>query len=185
MLSNKDIKKISKKFIDISEEEQWLQGMLNEGWLLASYDTEDLDICQYKFEFHDDLISKKIVYKIDYRSFNSKADYEEYKTIFEESGWTTLSKNKWYSKHIFYINDQNSNTRIFSDNESLLERERRKMMGYLVSIIMTLIMCVILVTLYSIYGRTSFIGAGLFTLIACFKFSIDYFKQWKVYKSLI
>jgi predicted molibdopterin-dependent oxidoreductase YjgC len=42
-------KKISKKFSSFTEEEKWLQTMLQEGWVLSRYSNEDEDGCQYVF----------------------------------------------------------------------------------------------------------------------------------------
>ena len=50
MAKNNTVKKVTKQFSDFSQEEQWLQSMLNEGWILKSYDSEDMDDCQYVFE---------------------------------------------------------------------------------------------------------------------------------------
>ncbi len=46
MLKDSAVKKVSKKFTNFSEEEEWLQSMLSDGWILKSYNSEDLAACQ-------------------------------------------------------------------------------------------------------------------------------------------
>ncbi|WHT49642.1 DUF2812 domain-containing protein [Sporosarcina thermotolerans] len=112
MAKNNTVKKVTKRFSNFSKEELWLQSMLNEGWILKSYDSEDMDDCQYVFERIQYEEHKNITYKIDYRELK-KGEYEEYKGIFTDAGWTLLSKNSWYSKHIFYTTSSNPQSDIF------------------------------------------------------------------------
>jgi Protein of unknown function (DUF2812) len=185
MLKDSKVKKINKKFNNFTEEEEWLQNMLYEGWMLKSYDSEDIDDCQYIFELvqHDE--QKNLIYKIDFRIFNNKDDFQEYKSIFEEAGWTVLAKSKSYSKQIFYTDNQNANRNIFSDTESYKEREKQKMRSIITSLIITLILFIVSVILYSIYDKAAFMGAGTFTLVSSGKFVVDYFKHRNVYKSIV
>lgn len=50
MKKNNATKKVTKRFTNFSKEEEWLQSMLNEGWILKSYDSEDVNEYQYIFE---------------------------------------------------------------------------------------------------------------------------------------
>ena len=184
MGKNKALKKVIKKFSDFSQEEQWLQRMLNEGWILKSYDSEDVDDCQYVFKRVQSENQKNIIYKIDFREFNQKGEFEEYKDIFEDAGWTLLSKDSWYSKHILYTTSTNPQIDIFSDQESYRERERRKMSTSLIYIILSIIMFVVLIVLYIFYKRSAFLGVGLMTLFFTIKCMVGYYRHRKVYKSL-
>jgi Protein of unknown function (DUF2812) len=176
-------KKVNAKFIHTDDEEKWLHGMLNEGWILTKYDSEEIDECQYQFERAENEEAKNLVYKIDYRTFNWKRDYLEYKSIFEDAGWTALSKNTFYSKHIFYTERTNKNIDIFSDSESYRDREKRKMNSYLQYIFISLVIFAVSFTIYLIYDRPSFMFAGLVMIITAGKSSIDYIKQRKIYQS--
>lgn len=88
------VKKISKKFKSFEEEEKWLMELAQDGQRLVSYDDNDVDTNTYKFV--EDPSASEFHYQIDYRIFNKKADYEEYKELFAESGWTILSKSWFY-----------------------------------------------------------------------------------------
>ncbi|MGE6260132.1 DUF2812 domain-containing protein [Heyndrickxia sporothermodurans] len=184
MLKEKSIKKISKKFTNFTEEEHWLQCMLNDGWVLKSYDSEDIEDCQYIFEPVNDPKQMNRIYKIDYRLFNKKDNFQEYNSIFEDAGWTALAKSKWYSKHIFYTEHQNADQNIFSDIESYKEREKRKMSTNLIYIIMSVVLFIITIVLYNLFNKSAFMGAGIFLLISGLKCLVDYYKHRKVYKHL-
>ncbi|MDW0117465.1 DUF2812 domain-containing protein [Sporosarcina thermotolerans] len=184
MAKNNTVKKVTKRFSNFSKEELWLQSMLNEGWILKSYDSEDMDDCQYVFERIQYEEHKNITYKIDYRELK-KGEYEEYKGIFTDAGWTLLSKNSWYSKHIFYTTSSNPQSDIFSDQDSYREREKRRMSSSLVYIIISSFMFAVLIVLYTIYERSAFLGVGIMTLFFAINCTIDYFRHKKVYNSLL
>ena len=111
---------------------------------------------------------KNITYKIDYRELK-KGEFEEYKDIFKDAGWTLLSKNSWYSKHIFYTTSTNPQRDIFSDQESYRERERRRMSSSLLYIIISSLMFVVLIVLYSIYDRSAFMGVAINDIVFHYK----------------
>lgn len=50
MFRNDSTKKVHKKFADFVDEEQWLQHMLFEGWILTKYSNEDEFGCYYIFK---------------------------------------------------------------------------------------------------------------------------------------
>ncbi|MDQ0229138.1 DUF2812 domain-containing protein [Metabacillus malikii] len=185
MMKNKSIKKVTKHFSDFSKEEEWLQSMLHKGWILKSYDSEDVDDCQYVFEPLNNEELQHVIYKIDFREFNKKEEFEEYKEIFQESGWTLLSKNKWYSKHIFYTTSANAQRDIFSDQSSYRDREKRKMSSSLMQAAIYLIGFIIFLVLYRIFERSAFGGVGIFSLFFSFKYLVDYYKHRKTLKSLL
>ncbi len=176
-------KKVSMKFTNLSEEEKWLNNMLKNGWFLKKYSSEDVEECDYEFVPIENKEQEELIYRIDYRSFNKKSDYEEYKSIFEDTGWTIVSKNKWYSKHIFYA-ESKSNSDIFSDSDSFREREKRKMKSYLQYIIISIVFFIISVVLYNLYERSAYLAAGLFILFSAGKYLLDYYKMRKIYRSL-
>ncbi|GIP65104.1 hypothetical protein J32TS6_36590 [Virgibacillus pantothenticus] len=176
------LKKVSKKFSAFTEEEQWLQTMVQNGWILKKYSDEGEGGCSYIFE---PIQKKDVIYKIDFREFNRKKDYQEYKDLFEDAGWKLLSKNQSYSKHIFYTSSTNKQSDIFSDAPSYIEREKRKMSASLRDAIIYLVISCICLALRIIFERTSFYGpSGLFLIISI-KYVMDYLKHRKTYKSLI
>jgi hypothetical protein len=184
MKNDSAIKKVTKHFSDFYEEEAWLQSMLSKGWILKSYDSEDVGDCQYTFERVQSENFTNIIYKIDYRDFNKKVEFEEYKEIFEDSGWTLLSKNKWYSKHIFYTASNNAQSNIFSDQESYRDREKRKMSSLLLSATLAFIGFIILIVLNRVFDKPAFGGIGLFSLFFSIKYTVSYLKHRKILKTI-
>lgn len=182
MLRNDDVKKVTKKFSNFAGEEQWLQSMLKDGWILKSYDLDDLDDCLYVFEPVKSEEQRNLIYRIDFREFNKTAEFVEYKTTIEKAGWILLSRNKYYSKHIFYSERTNSDHDVLPGQNSNTEREQRKMSSSLVSALISFSLFIISVVLYIIFDRTSIMGAGLFLLIYTAKFILDYFKHREVYR---
>ncbi|MED5101776.1 MULTISPECIES: DUF2812 domain-containing protein [Niallia] len=185
-MKNNAIKKVTKRFSDFSKEEEWLQSMLNEGWILKGYDSEDIGDCHYIFERTQSEKSHNIIYKIDFRNFDKKREFEEYKEIFQDSGWTLLSKSKWYSKHIFYrASSTNEQSDIFSDQESYIEREKRKRTSLLMYTGLASIGFIIFIVLWIIFDYAYFGAFGLSLLYVSYKYTIDYFKHRKFLKSIL
>ena len=95
-----------KFFFNLDKEEKWLNEKSNEGWEL--YDKK----MEYKF--------RKTAYfptiKIDYRTFKSKNDFQDYKTLFKDSGWEHIIGSKTSGKQYFKKTERNASTDIFSDN---------------------------------------------------------------------
>ena len=178
-------KKISKKFSSFTEEEQWLQTMLQEGWILIRYDIDDEDGCQYVFRPIANKEEQKFIYKVDFRDFSNKRDFQEYKELFADAGWTVLSKSMWYSKHIFYTDSTNSQRDIFSDQSSYIEREKRKMSSSLTTAIISFFFFIVAIILFIIFDQISILGgAGTFLFILGMKALLDYFRHRKSYKAL-
>jgi Protein of unknown function (DUF2812) len=187
MFKNSSVKKIYKKFNNFTKEEQWLQNMLQDGWILKSYDSEDIDEeCKYIFEAVRNDEQKNGTYKIDYRSFSNAEDFEDYNNLFEDAGWTILAKNKSYKKHIFYTNTLSANHTIFSDTASYIGREKRKMNEAIQHIVIAISLLSIAIVLYTIYDKTSIIGGAsvVFSLYGIPSI-VAYYKHRKAYKSLI
>ena len=104
-----------KFFLNLDKEEKWLNEKSDEGWEL--YDKT----WDYKFRktAHFSTI------KIDYRTFKSKNDFQDYKTLFQDSGWEHITGSKSSGKQYFKKIERNASTDIFSDNFSKAERYHR------------------------------------------------------------
>ena len=104
-----------KFFFNLDKEEKWLNEKSNEGWEL--YDKK----MEYKF--------RKTAYfptiKIDYRTFKSKNDFQDYKTLFQDSGWEHIIGSKTSGKQYFKTTERNASTDICSDNFSKAGRYQR------------------------------------------------------------
>lgn len=108
-----------KLFIDIKNEEHYLNKMANEGWALVKYNAWGI----YTFE---KTASKVLNYRIDYQLFKKKADYMAYLTLFEDSGWQHVSGTKHSGFQFFLpLNSENQELDIFSDTSSSNERYKR------------------------------------------------------------
>ncbi|NRD80207.1 DUF2812 domain-containing protein [Bacillus sp. BRMEA1] len=185
MVKSNNFKKVSKKFSNFTEEEQWLQSMLQDGWVLKSYDSEDIDDCQYVFEPLQYAEQKNRIYKIDFRMFNKKEDFNEYNSLFNDVGWIGLAKHKGYFKHIFYTDSPKTNKDIFSDVESYKAREKQKMFICFIYTLILVMLFIIAVVLYKIYGNISILYGGIMTLFSNVQPLRSYYRHRKVYKSLV
>lgn len=173
------VKKISKKFKSFEEEEKWLMELAQDGWRLVSYDDNDVDTNTYKFV--EDPSASEFHYQIDYRSFNKKSDYEEYKELFAESGWTILSKSRFYSKHIFISTTM---SKIFSDNVSRVERDINRYRVAKLYAVFFVIQAIITAALYIYFDYAYFGAATLFGIVAAIYNGIDARKRNKKIRHL-
>jgi len=111
-----------KKFriiVDMTQEEQYLKGMAEQGWGLVNYTVSNV----YTFET---ITPKAKKYKIDYRIFKKKNDYLEYLILFEDSGWKHISGKKESGFHFFLPKEnQNQDLDIFSSVSSSNDRYKR------------------------------------------------------------
>jgi hypothetical protein len=178
-------KTITKKFNSFTEEEQWLQHMLDEGWILKGYGSHKLDSIPYYFDPIQYEDQKHRTYKIDYRVFRKENDFHEYKGIFEETGWTLLSIDKTYAKHIFYTNRPDANCTIFSDIESYKDREKRKMASARNIAIASFSFFVTFLLANIIYDWDIMIAPTVNLLFIGLPAAIVYYKHRKIYKSLL
>ncbi|MCG8501791.1 MAG: DUF2812 domain-containing protein [Firmicutes bacterium] len=103
-------------YIDLEKEEKWLNEMAMQGWELTGKSL------QYEFR---KMTSKETVVKIDYRHFKTKDDFEEYITLFRDSGWAHIAGTKTAGKQYFKKINRGGDTDIFSDVPSKAARYKR------------------------------------------------------------
>lgn len=106
----------TKFYLDFEKEEEWLNDMLREGWLLRG---KSLD---YQFEKID---TTGIIIKIDYRSFKSNEDFYDYLQLFNDSGWLHIAGRKSSGKQYFKKYKADKRDDIFSDLNSKGARYKR------------------------------------------------------------
>ena len=104
--------RIFKIFIEVEKEEQFLNEMAKNGLLFKKYNAFGV----YTFVKGE---PSDLRYKIDYRMFKRKIDFEQYKTLFEDAGFehiygTTYSGGQYYLPS----SDNLDSADIFSDAES-------------------------------------------------------------------
>ena len=139
-------KTISKKFSSFEKEEQWLNELAECGWRLIDYGRDGFEELRYTFEV--DLEARNMRYKIDFRTLKDEAEFDDYKELFSEADWTLIAKDHHYSKYIFISASAED---IFSDTNSLIERElRRRNMSMMLAMPFSII-SVIMLIMYAVF----------------------------------
>jgi hypothetical protein len=100
-----------KVFADFKEEEAYLIGMAKKGYFMKKYSA----FGYYHFTEGE---PKDLHYHSDYRSFKTKADFEDYKSLFEDAGWQHVYGTRWSMNQYFLPKDGNTDDDIFSTRES-------------------------------------------------------------------
>ena len=117
------MKKI-KLFFNIVEEEKWLNKQLQEGYLCTNI--SGLGI--YTFE----KTNEDYIIRLDYQDSISKEKFEEYKTIYEDFGWTHIKGSRFGSIQ-YWQKLTDAQNEIFSDRQSNFHYYKR-LMNYSLSL---------------------------------------------------
>ena len=107
-----------KIFVDINEEEKYLNSMANKGYIL-----KNLSIFG-RYHFSEEK-PQDLHYKIDYRDFKNKNDFDDYIALFEDAGWKHVCGTKSSGNQYFLPQTDESDNDIFSDIESKAGRYLR------------------------------------------------------------
>lgn len=107
-----------KYFFDFAKEELWLAKMSENGYALCSVN------CFGKYTFLNAEPEKRD-YRIDYRVFNHLNDFQEYCTLFEDSGWKHVWGTKNSGSQYFLKIREDASNDIFSDAASKAGRYKR------------------------------------------------------------
>lgn len=105
-----------KFFTNFDHEEQWLNEMARKGHVLVGKSMT------YEFAASH---PEEANYRIDYRSFKSRQDFEDYKALFEDSGWMHVAGTKSSGTQYFRQIGTAGNGDIFSDVDSKAARYKR------------------------------------------------------------
>jgi len=118
---------VFKCFINYSKEEKWLAEMAKKGYELVN-------AC-FGYTFKK-ITPEEAIYRIDYRQFKTKADFIDYCTLFEDSGWKHIVGSKSSGTQYFKKLKPDSDNDIFSDNMSKAGRYKRvsRMWGTLTAV---------------------------------------------------
>ena len=144
-----------KVFVDINEEENYLNTMANEGYILKSHSA----FGGYKFVKDS---PQNLQYKIDYRDFKNGSDFYDYIALFEDSGWKHICGTKNSGNQYFLPKSEKSNDDIFSDIESKAGRYlrfRKAMMSWLISFVLCIV--AIMISVDFNLSRLGFLTPGL------------------------
>lgn len=106
-------------FVDMDKEETYLRSMAKAGYMLKSYNSLGF----YTFEPG---MPQELHYKIDYRVFKNKRAFQEYRQLFQDSGWIHVCGSSYSGGQYFLPSNNNSySAEIFSDLESKAARFKR------------------------------------------------------------
>ncbi len=109
--------KTYKFFFNVDKEEKWLNDQARQGRVL-----KNKTFGGYEFEQAD---HSQAVIRIDYRIFKTNADFEDYRVLFEDSGWTHISGTKRSGPQYFVTQSADPSMDIFSDVDSKAGRYKR------------------------------------------------------------
>ena len=104
-------------YLDLENEEKWLIEMAKQGLGLSRKTV-------FGYEFRQ-IPPQDTVIRIDYRNFNTPADFEDYRMLFKDSGWEHIAGTKSSGIQYFKKTDREGETQIFSDTASKAARYRR------------------------------------------------------------
>lgn len=107
-----------KNFMDFTKEEKWLNEMAEDGWRFVSRSA----FGGYRFEKAE---PKEENYRIDYRSFKNRWDYEDYLQLFADSGWLHAAGSQGSGLQYFVQAAPQKGADIFSDTAGKAGRYRR------------------------------------------------------------
>jgi len=109
-----------KYFPNFQNEERWLEHMAAQGYKLTRHNS--LLTLVYRFVSAS---PEQVSIKIDYRTFKSQIDFQDYCSLFEDSGWFHVAGTKDSGNQYFRRVNANSNEDIFSNATSRAERYKR------------------------------------------------------------
>lgn len=103
-------------FFRFEKEEAWLETMSERGWLLR----------KAGFFYHFQKVSPKTrTIRIDYRTFKTKEDFLDYRTLFQDSGWKHIAGTKTSGNQYFVKIKKDCTDEIFSDAASKAGRYKK------------------------------------------------------------
>lgn len=104
-------------YLDLGNEERWLTEMAKQGLGLSRKTV-------FGYEFRQ-IPPQDTVIRIDYRNFNTPADFEDYRMLFKDSGWEHIAGTKSSGTQYFKKTNKEGEPQIFSDTASKAARYRR------------------------------------------------------------
>lgn len=126
-----------KIFSNVLNEEKWLNEQLTAGYKcinISGYGS-------YSFEPAE----KKYVIRLDYQGYLSSEKFNEYKAIYEDFGWVHVKGSRFSGLH-YWQKENDGQTEIFSDKQSLSNYYKR-LMNYASST--AVLFLVLIFTLYN------------------------------------
>lgn len=138
-----------KMFLDFEAEENYLNHMAAQGYIFKRYSIFGV----YTFEASK---PQKRNYKIDYRVFKSRKEFDNYITLFEDAGWKLVYGTKNIGNQYFLPVGEQAGTDIFSDRISAATRYKTLYNICLANF--AVFICYLSVVLASVGGNFSELG---------------------------
>ncbi|NLY18732.1 MAG: DUF2812 domain-containing protein [Clostridiaceae bacterium] len=104
-----------KIFWDFDEEEKYLNGMAAQGYIFKKYSI-------FGFYHFEPGKPQNPNYRIDYRTFRDRKEYDNYIALFEDAGWKHVWGTKNSGNQYFLPMSEKAGTDIFSDRISAAAR---------------------------------------------------------------
>lgn len=104
-----------KIFTNFEKEEQYLNIMAKQGHILKKYSVFGI------YHFIEGQ-PQDLKYRIDYRKFNKKEDFVDYKALFEDAGWQQVYGTRRSLNQYFLPKNNCADDNIFSSEESAASR---------------------------------------------------------------
>ncbi|WP_239618054.1 DUF2812 domain-containing protein [Cohnella mopanensis] len=105
-----------KWFHNFDKEEKWLNELASQGYMLVRK--------SIGYEFQR-VKPEKAIIRIDYRTFKNREDFEDYRALFEDSGWQHIAGTRSSGHQYFKKREESGNEDIFSDVDSKAARYKR------------------------------------------------------------
>jgi len=104
------------------KEEHWLEQKALQGWHLV-------EVAPFFYKFKRES-PRRVIYRLDYKGTLDK-DYQEYLSIFQDSGWELVTRmSNWH--YYRFEPDNNSVPELYSSNRTQAEKYRRLVIGLVI-----------------------------------------------------
>lgn len=144
-----------KIFWDFDAEERYLNKMAAQGHILKNYSVFGV------YHFMDGQ-PQQLNYKIDYRTFKSKREFQDYLALFDDAGWMHVCGTKWNGSQYFLPIHEQAGSDIFSDHASATARYKTLYNLCLANFSVFMIyLAVVLITLSGNLSELGFLTPGL------------------------
>ena len=152
-----------KFFRNFDKEEAWLNRMAAEGWLLTKAGL------RYRFE---SAMPGAAVVRVDYQPQMPQSDFDDYVSLFQDSGWRHLHGSRLGGPQYFASTgtgpdaEADSGSEIFSDDDSKAQRYRRSLLAHGGVLLMFLVFSLSLwpLDLLSVPPREWYLTEGLWDM---------------------
>lgn len=128
-------------FINLDKEENYLNEMAEKGWIFKKGSV-------FGIYYFTQGSPKQLNYRVDYRAFDRKKDFNNYVALFEDAGFQHVWGTYYSGNQYFLPKNQEVSRDIFSDRESKAQRYIRFQQN-----------CILVVVLMTLYAMVDIVSA--------------------------